>query len=110
VDSIIVGLTHAYRLTRIYHAMGRPCIPHSWTNAIAQAANAHLVAAIPNRVMLETQQIDNPVLTDLVDTPIPVQQGTIDVPERPGPGIELDEDALQRYPFTENGIFVPWPR
>lgn len=110
VDSIIVGMTHAYRLARIYHAMGRPCIPHSWTNAIAQAANAHLVAAIPNRVMLETQQIGNPMLTDLVDNPIPVQQGTIDVPERPGLGIELDEDALQRYPFTESGIFVPWPR
>jgi L-alanine-DL-glutamate epimerase-like enolase superfamily enzyme len=39
-----------------------------------------------------------------------VDKGFIDVPERPGLGIELDEEALGRYPFTENGIFVPWPR
>ena len=110
VDSTFVGMTHAYRLARLYHDIGRPCLPHSWTNAIAQAANAHLVAAIPNRVMLETQQIGNPMLTDLVDNPIPVNQGFIDVSERPGLGIELDEAAVARYPFTENGIFVPWPR
>ena len=94
----------------LYHEAGLPCIPHSWTNAIAHTTNAHLVAAIPNRVMLETQQIGNPMLTELVDNAIPVDKGFIDVSERPGLGIELDEDAVRRYPFTENGIFVPWPR
>jgi L-alanine-DL-glutamate epimerase-like enolase superfamily enzyme len=110
VDSTFVGLTHAYQLARLYHAQGKSCIPHSWTNAVAHTANAHLVAAIPNRVMLETQAIDNPMLTELVDQPIPVRQGFIDVSERPGLGIELNEEAVKRYPFTENGIFVPWPR
>lgn len=109
-DASFIGLTGAYRLAHIYHRAGLPCIPHSWTNAIAHAANAHLVAAIPNRVMLETQHIGNPMLTELVDHPIPVNQGFIDVPERPGLGIELNLDAVRRYPFTENGIFVPWPR
>jgi L-alanine-DL-glutamate epimerase-like enolase superfamily enzyme len=110
VDSSFIGLTHAYRVALLYHQQGLPCIPHSWTNAIAHAANAHLMAAIPNRVMLETQHIGNPMLTELVDQPIPVNCGWIDVPERPGLGIELNEDAVARYPFTENGIFVPWPR
>ena len=102
-------MTSAYRLALMYHAAGLPCIPHSWTNAIAHAANAHFVAAIPNRVILETQYIDNAMLTDLVDNPIPVHQGYIDVPERPGLGIELNMDAVKSHPFTENGIFVPWP-
>jgi L-alanine-DL-glutamate epimerase-like enolase superfamily enzyme len=109
-DASFIGLTRAYRLACLYHEQGLPCIPHSWTNAIAHAANAHLVAAIPNRVMLETQQIHNPMLTELVDCPIPVDKGFIDVPERPGLGIELDEDAVRRYPFQDSGIFVPWPR
>jgi L-alanine-DL-glutamate epimerase-like enolase superfamily enzyme len=109
-DASFIGLTRAYRVALMYHRAGLPCIPHSWTNAIAHAANAHLVAAIPNRVMLETQQIDNPMLTDLVDNPIPVDKGFIDVPERPGLGIELNEDAVKGHPFAENGIFVPWPR
>lgn len=109
-DASFIGLTRAYRVALMYHQAGLPCIPHSWTNAIAHAANAHLVAAIPNRVMLETQQIDNPMLTDLVDHPIPVDKGFIDVPERPGLGIELNEEAVKSHPFTENGIFVPWPR
>lgn len=109
-DASFIGFTRAYRVATMYHQAGLPCIPHSWTNAIAHAANAHLVAAIPNRVMLETQQIDNPMLTDLVDNPIPVDKGFIDIPERPGLGIELNEDAVKSHPFTENGIFVPWPR
>lgn len=109
-DCTFLGMTSAYLLAQRYHEEGLPCIPHSWTNAIAHAANAHLVAAIPNRVMLETQQIDNPMLTDLVDNPIPADRGYIDVPERPGLGIELDEEAVKRHPFIENGIFVPWPR
>ena len=109
-DCTFVGMTRAYRLATMYHRLGRPCIPHSWTNAIAHAANAHLVAAIPNRVMLEVQQIKNPMLTDLVDNPLPVDKGFVDVSDRPGLGIELDEAALRRYPFAESGIWVPWPR
>lgn len=109
-DATFLGLTRSYKLARLYHQAGRPCIPHSWTNAIAHAANAHLVAAIPNRVMLETQHIHNPMLTDLVDNPLPVTQGFVDLSDRPGLGIELNEDALQKYPFTENGIWVPYAR
>jgi L-alanine-DL-glutamate epimerase-like enolase superfamily enzyme len=87
--------------------MGRPCIPHSWTNAVAHAANAHLVAAIPNRVMLETQQINNPMLTDLVDHPIPVHQGYVDLSERPGLGIELREDVVASKPFLGGRVSFP---
>ena len=109
-DTSSLGMTSAYRLAQIYHRAGLPCIPHSWTNAIAHAANAHLVAAIPNRVMLETQHIGNPMLTDLVDQPIPVDRGFIDVPERPGLGIELNMDAVREHAFEESGIWAPWPR
>ena len=108
-DATFIGMTRAYKVARLYHQIGRPCIPHSWTTAIAQAANAHLVAAIPNRVMLEIQQIGNPLLTDLVDNPIPVDRGFVDVSDRPGLGIDLNEDALKRYPFEQNGIWVNWP-
>jgi L-alanine-DL-glutamate epimerase-like enolase superfamily enzyme len=109
-DACAIGFTSAYRVAQLYHRAGLPCIPHSWTNAVAHACNAHLVAAIPNRVMLETQHIGNPMLTELVDHPIPVNQGFIDVPERPGLGIELNMDAIKKYPFIDNGIFVAWPR
>jgi L-alanine-DL-glutamate epimerase-like enolase superfamily enzyme len=50
------------------------------------------------------------MLTELVDHPIPVDRGFIDVPERPGLGIELNMDAVDKYPFDDNGIWVPWPR
>jgi len=109
-DATFIGMSRAYQIARQYHQIGRPCIPHSWTTAIAQMANAHLVASIPNRVMLEIQQISNPLLTDLVDNPLSVDQGFVEVSERPGLGIELVEDALTRYPFSENGIWVNWPR
>ncbi len=109
-DATFIGLTRAYRLALLYHQAGRPCIPHSWTTAIAQMAHAHLVAAIPNRVMLEVQQINNPLMSELVDNPIPTDQGFVDLSDRPGLGIELDLDAVRRYPFVDSGIWVPYPR
>jgi L-alanine-DL-glutamate epimerase-like enolase superfamily enzyme len=99
-----IGLTTAYRMAMVAHSKGLPCIPHSWTNAIAAATAAHLVAAIPNRRFLEVQQINNPMLTEIVDEPIPANRGYIDVPDKPGLGIELNMDALRRFPPLEGGI------
>jgi L-alanine-DL-glutamate epimerase-like enolase superfamily enzyme len=63
---------------------------------IVTAWVAHLGAVIPNAtqpaVTLHDLRVD-----DLIQEPLQVQSGTIPVPERPGLGVELDEEALERY-------------
>jgi L-alanine-DL-glutamate epimerase-like enolase superfamily enzyme len=63
---------------------------------IVTAWVAHLGAVIPNAtqpaVTLHDLRVD-----DLIHEPLAVHDGTLPVPERPGLGVELDEDALERY-------------
>ncbi len=44
---------------------------------------------------------------DMIVTPHPVQRGFMKVPEGPGLGVELDEDAVERYSQTPD---PNWPR
>ena len=51
--------------------------------------NAALVAAIPNRLMLELNQTFNPLKEDVFKDPLVVKRGYMDLPDKPGFGVEL---------------------
>ena len=107
LDVTWVGLDQARRFARWLEARGKLCIPHSWTTGISFAATAHFVAAIPNRYTLEFQMINNRLMDDLLIDPVLPVNGYVDVPERPGLGIELDEAALDsRFHRIEGDILT----
>jgi L-alanine-DL-glutamate epimerase-like enolase superfamily enzyme len=66
--------------------------------------NVQLAACIPNFLILEYIPDDRPGRQDLVREPLKVVDGYIPVPDRPGLGIELNEEAFAHYPFR------PWRR
>ena len=94
LDVTWVGLDQARHFARWLEARGKLCIPHSWTTGISFAATAHFVAAIRNRYTLDHQLIKNRLMDDLVVDPVLPVDGYVTVPERPGLGIELDEEAV----------------
>jgi mandelate racemase len=55
--------------------------------------SAHLLCATPTCHWLEYMDWANPVLAE----PFPIGSGEIHIPDRPGSGIEWDEDAVRRY-------------
>jgi L-alanine-DL-glutamate epimerase-like enolase superfamily enzyme len=71
-------------------------------------AAVHFCAAIPNFLALEFHASDVPFWNELVEgasKPL-IQGGYIDVPERPGLGVTLNEEVARRYarrgePFFE---------
>jgi galactonate dehydratase len=76
--------------------------PHDGSNGpIAEAAAVHLLAAIPNCLILEHLADDVPWRYQ-VATELPVVNGHIEVPTRPGLGIELDEEACLAHPGQGN--------
>lgn len=91
------GLSEARRIAVLAEERGRPCVPHSWSTTIIQAASLHLIATIPNARYLEYCVRPNPLNTSLTTVPITVQNGIATVPEGPGLGIELDDAQLERY-------------
>ncbi len=73
-------------------------------------ANVHCAAATQNFVALENHSVDVPWWGDLV-TGVPkpiVEKGFIRVPDGPGLGISLDDEAINAH-LHEPGFFEPTP-
>jgi L-alanine-DL-glutamate epimerase-like enolase superfamily enzyme len=72
---------------------------HSWSSAINTAAALHLTAAAPNYIVFELKPVPSPLQYELVTEPIEQHGGWVTVPDGPGLGIEIVEDAVHRYCF-----------
>jgi D-arabinonate dehydratase len=58
----------------------------------------HLLASIPNGLVLEFDQNPHALREELLQEPVGVDaEGYVHLPERPGLGIELDRATLERY-------------
>jgi len=78
--------------------------PHDGSNGpVAEAAAVHLLAAIPNCLILEHLADDVPWRYE-VATELPVHDSHIAVPTKPGLGIELDEAVCLAHPAQGNVV------
>ncbi len=81
----------------------KPFIPHTWSNGIGLGANLHLAAATPNCPWFEFP-VDPPAWTEesrdfMLTEPYTINaDGTISVPDAPGFGFKLDQDASVTAP------------
>ena len=82
------------------------CIPHCWAGALTLAATIHVCALLPDisrmpgnaEPLLEFDVTENQFRENVViGDPYALRDGRVAVPEGPGLGIEVDEDALRRY-------------
>jgi L-alanine-DL-glutamate epimerase-like enolase superfamily enzyme len=72
---------------------------HSWSSALNTAASLHLCAASPNVLVLEVKPEPSPMQHELVNDPIEMRDGWIEVRDGPGLGVTVDEAAVRRYRF-----------
>jgi L-alanine-DL-glutamate epimerase-like enolase superfamily enzyme len=91
-----VGLTEMRRIALLAEAFHVPIAPHvSAGMGMSIAATLHLMASIPNGLILEhrfqTCAAINPFLTQ----PIVWEEGYLRVPDGPGMGVEPKEEALR---------------
>src|SRR5262249_5009218 len=69
---------------------------------VAEFAALHLLAAIPNALMLERLEDDWPERNTVIAAPPAIEAGHMLVPDAPGLGVDIDEDVVKRYPSTRN--------
>ena len=68
------------------------------SSAVCMAAAMHLSAAVPNFMIYEHMVGENPLAEALLTEPLPVpKDGMIEIPNKPGLGIELDRKALEKF-------------
>ena len=106
------GITETKRISDYAQEHGVAMAMHMAATPVAQMASVHCAAATENFLALECHAIDYPEWNDLVtgiSNPI-VQNGYIDVPETPGLGIDLNEEAIKTHIDPDcPGYFEPTP-
>jgi len=92
------GFSECRRIAAYAQAHHRMVAPHAFASAVNLVAALHFAAAIPNGLVLEWDQNPNAIRDELLKEPLKLESdGTIKLPERPGLGIELDQEAVERY-------------
>ncbi|MBA7631741.1 D-galactonate dehydratase [subsurface metagenome] len=94
------GLTHTKKIAALAEAHYVGVIPHNPLSPISTAACLQLAACIPNFTLQEYPKgEDEPPKSEIVKKPLKLEKGFLVIPDAPGIGIELAEDAKERYPF-----------
>ena len=108
-DAGRMTLSEAWRTVRMAHLAGVPFCPHTWEGGLALLMNAHLVAGSPNALMQEVFETYDPLKTEIFKDPIPVVDGYMTLPDKPGFGVELIPDIEKRFPYIPGHFIRPNP-
>ncbi len=95
------GITEAKRVADLARTAGLRVAPHTWSDAVAVTANAHVVASLPHGITVEVDQTGNPFIEELLVEPLVVRDGQLSLSKAPGLGIELNPVTLQRYRLND---------
>lgn len=90
------GITECFRVGQAAAARGVRIATHTWSDAVALVANAHVVAALPNGITIEVDQTGNPFIEDLLSRQLRIKDGMLVLSSEPGLGIDLDEATVDR--------------
>ncbi len=95
------GLWEARKIAAMAEAVSVGVAPHNPLGPIAGVAALHFAVATPNHVIQEEMVGAVPWYGEVVRGPIRMVDGSWQVPDAPGLGIEVDEAACARHPFRQ---------
>ena len=94
------GLTEAMEVCRMAEERGRLIVPHCWKTGISTSATAHLAFTVPHCPYFEflpPELCEEPLRKELVAVDLEFVDGIVPLPTKPGLGIELNWDAVERF-------------
>ncbi len=98
-DMCLTGVVETKKIAALAEAHYVNVAPHNPCSPVATAVNVHVAASIHNFLILEYLPDDNPDRRALVDEPLQLVDGYLQIPEKPGLGIDLNEEVFSKYPF-----------
>jgi L-alanine-DL-glutamate epimerase-like enolase superfamily enzyme len=94
------GLTRALRVAEMARAAGLCCVPHSANLSLVTVFTLHLMGAIDNAGPYVEYSIeppsDYPWQEGIFRPALAVRDGTVEIPDGPGWGVEIDPAWLER--------------
>lgn len=107
------GILETHKIGDMAEGYGVPMALHYAGTPVGCLASVHCAAATQNFLALENHSLDVPWWSSLVEegtkTPI-VNHGWIEVPDRPGLGVTLNEDVVRAHLAPGTGYFEPTPQ
>jgi len=92
------GFTEAMKVASLAVDRGLPVVNHGFTTFINVAAALHFLNSIPNSFILEFVVEEETTLRDYITKQrIIAKDGMLEIPDAPGLGIELNEEAIEKY-------------
>ena len=102
VDISRCGFTDAaYIRARVEEAGARLC-NHCYTSPLTVAASLHWLSTCRDAFLFEDCVEDSPLRHELTLEKVQSQDGWIEVPDRPGLGVSLDEQFVKKYLVAES--------
>jgi L-alanine-DL-glutamate epimerase-like enolase superfamily enzyme len=95
--AIAGGITEGVRIAAVASAYNLRLAPHLWSGAPGFAAGIALATSQSAGFILEYSLGANPLLHELVHEKFTVVEGLLEIPDRPGLGITVDEEFVRRY-------------
>jgi muconate cycloisomerase len=99
------GLTRAQSVARMAAAAGLSAYGGDMFEAgLAHLAGAHLISATPEITLgCEFYQARYFLIEDILETPFPIVDGAVEVPDSPGLGCEVNLDVLEHFRVPPGG-------
>ena len=116
------GITGGKKIAAMAEANGIMVVPHNPLSPVSTAACIQIAACIPNFALQEFPGDDRPCTTDryisheietkkgcfrqgdVVKETIPCIDGYLQIPTKPGIGVELAEDIEKKFPYERRAV------
>lgn len=98
IDVLWNGYLESLKIAAMAGAYSVPVAPHNFYGHLATLISAHFAAGVPHLHVMEVDVDSVAWRDDLVDVPPVIENGDLVLPDRPGLGIEVNEEAVRAHP------------
>ncbi len=108
VDAVWNGVVQSMKIAAMAEAYEMNIAPHNFYGHLSTMMSAHFAAAVPNFRILEID-IDLVPWHDELFTDVPeIVDGYLILPDRPGWGIDINEEAVRAHPPRASAGSTDW--
>jgi L-alanine-DL-glutamate epimerase-like enolase superfamily enzyme len=96
------GILEMKKIASLCEAFGNQFIPHCWDPGLGIAANLQVIGTLLEEVCPYMEFPYDPPWTPevrdcMLEEPIVAKNGFVKIPDKPGLGVEVNEEALEKY-------------
>jgi L-alanine-DL-glutamate epimerase-like enolase superfamily enzyme len=91
------GLTTGRRIAHMAEDYNISLVPHAWSSDILTATTLQFLGYLKQAYFVEFNVSSGEISRTLARNPIMLKEGYVEIPDRPGTGIEVDDGIIEKY-------------